>query len=99
MPCVVSLPAVTSCTKKLPNSMSFIGAPPKSVARINDVRSSRGSWLATIGRELDPVHRHVDHRAVDGVGIRGRHDLGILTAGVALRHHVDRVPVFARAVP
>ena len=40
---VVSLPAVTSCTKKMPNSRSLIGPSPKLPARISDVRSSRGA--------------------------------------------------------
>ena len=39
---VVSLPAVTSCTKKLPKSISDIGPSPKLPARMSDARSSRG---------------------------------------------------------
>ncbi len=58
---MVSLPAVTSWTKKLANSTSVMGPCPKSPARISEVRSSRGGSWRRCGGQLHGVHGHAGH--------------------------------------
>ena len=92
---VVSLPAVTSCTKKLPNSMSVIGWPSTSIASTSVVRSSAGSAapLAPRARSRTSPSRSL---ALIAASAASAGDVGVLAAGVHLRPAVDPRPVLAR---
>ena len=88
---MVSLPAVTSCTKKLPKSMSLIGWPPKSASRISDVRSSRGC-LGRGGRRRSSIaYIAMSIGRVRVLAAVVGDDVGVLAAGVALGQLVDAV--------
>ena len=87
---VVSLPAVTSCTKKLPNSMSVIGPPSKLPARMQRGEVVARLLGAALRGELrsrtSPCPSCRRRRLVRRASAvpRSAHDVGVLAAGVHL---------------
>ena len=81
---VVSLPAVTSCTKKLPKSMSVIGSPPNSRAedQRREVLARRLRRGAAAANSMAYIAISID-AVVRVVGVAG--EVGVLAARCSAR--------------